>query len=116
IQLLRKAADCLSETQSLCSDRSARGLPHDRSIRIVPGPKFELLDRLRNQHLQTRKRFASGVAGLAQKLRLDGIVDEIVSQPHPAELFIRGGRLLHILTTPAPPRGAYTQLELISPR
>src|ERR1051326_713793 len=64
-----------------------RGYAHDLRIRLAANPQFELFNGLGYQHLKPAQRFASGQASLAQESGFRWIVNEIVSQSHPAKLF-----------------------------
>src|SRR5205814_9042643 len=64
-------------------------------------PEFQLLNSLRDHHLQSANRLASGGAGLKNKPRLGWIVNEIVSQSHSTKLFGNGRSLLVTFTASA---------------
>src|SRR5262245_54716165 len=59
---------------------------HRFRVRLLAGPQLELFHSLRQQHLHPTQRFAFRVTSDPQKARLKWIVNEIVSQPHPAKL------------------------------
>src|SRR6266567_3239300 len=79
-------------------------------------PQFELLDRLRQKHLDSAKCFASRVARLADESSFNWIVNEIVSQPHPAKLISSCRRFVLMLAARAERRCVDDDVEFFKPR
>src|SRR5262249_28908432 len=89
-ETLRKSVSTSSSGSLPIFDRSMnlckRLHSHHVQVRFPASPQLELFHSLRQQHLHPTQRFASCVTSDTQKARLKWIVNEIVSQPHPAKL------------------------------